>query len=476
MRPLLAAIAAHGEDLVAGRAAAISVRRLHQQRLRVLITTSRDAGWLFAVEHLLRRGMPVHHRTPSVVEGRLVALLPFQAGGHEGVYVVAKSADAKFSDLELGLLAKVVDLIALTLNNELPGEPQPPGLPATTPASAAVLGDFHHRLPSAFGRLEGLPALKESRDALLAVLGRKNATADAIVTAIESDIALLAAALRLANRATGSGPPSIWSVAEAVDVLTLEGVAAMARRVMVFDFFERIPGWAVAPEQFRLHAVLTKRAAQRLARVIDHPHVDRLVVAALLHDVGKLVLMEAFPGYPHAVLASAATPEDRIRAERRELGFDHEMAGGVLLRRWQLPNGLAHLVAHHHSSEDDPDAALIGLSDALAHYAQGRPVEPSRLRAAARVVGLKPGQLRTVMYELLQGEQRRFGSFEASPLSRRQTEMLRELAKGKSYKEISEALGISPSTVRTHLYNVYKTLAVNNRAQAVLTATERSWL
>jgi DNA-binding NarL/FixJ family response regulator len=53
---------------------------------------------------------------------------------------------------------------------------------------------------------------------------------------------------------------------------------------------------------------------------------------------------------------------------------------------------------------------------------------------------------------------------------------MRELAKGKVYKEIGTALGVSVSTVRSHLHHAYKKLGVADRAQAVLTAKERGWL
>jgi putative nucleotidyltransferase with HDIG domain len=367
---------------------------------------------------------------------------------------------------ELELLDELGELIAQATKS------------STAPAAeSASIGDFHHKLPAAFERLEGLPALNESRDALLRLLAEPDASADAIVAAIESDVALLIAVLRLANQAADAKRPSVWSVAEAVSVLTPEGVEALARRITVFDFFQRIRGWTVPPEHFRLHAVMTQRAAQRLARAVEHPDADRLVVAALLHDVGKLVLIEAYPGYPEKVLDSAQTPEERLVAERRQLGVDHEMAGGVLLRRWRMPERLAELVSRHHTGRDDPDAALLRLADYLAHYSQGRPVEPNRLSAAAKQIGLSPEHLRTIMYELLGGEgPMRFRSVEASPLSARQTELMRELAQGKSYKQIAAALGLSVSTVRTHFYNAYQSLGVNNRAQAVLMATERGWL
>lgn len=53
-------------------------------------------------------------------------------------------------------------------------------------------------------------------------------------------------------------------------------------------------------------------------------------------------------------------------------------------------------------------------------------------------------------------------------LSQREGEILRLLAKGHLYKEISEQLGISMSTVRTHIHSVYEKLHVQNRTEAVL--------
>ena len=63
-----------------------------------------------------------------------------------------------------------------------------------------------------------------------------------------------------------------------------------------------------------------------------------------------------------------------------------------------------------------------------------------------------------------------------SPLTPRETEMVRKLADGKVYKQIAIDLDLRVSTVRTHLYNTYKKLGVADRAQAVLLATSNGWL
>ncbi|MGD1845356.1 MAG: LuxR C-terminal-related transcriptional regulator, partial [Salibacteraceae bacterium] len=56
-------------------------------------------------------------------------------------------------------------------------------------------------------------------------------------------------------------------------------------------------------------------------------------------------------------------------------------------------------------------------------------------------------------------------------LSVREQEVLEELCKGKSNREIAEALFISVNTVRTHLLNIYEKMDVKNRTQAVKKAS-----
>ena len=62
------------------------------------------------------------------------------------------------------------------------------------------------------------------------------------------------------------------------------------------------------------------------------------------------------------------------------------------------------------------------------------------------------------------------------PMSGRELEVVRRLAKGMVYKQIAGELGLSTSTIRTHLHNIYGKLGARDRAQAVLIATERGWI
>src|SRR6478672_10613064 len=140
------------------------------------------------------------------------------------------------------------------------------------------------RLTAAFEALEVFPALAESRNRLLALIAEDRPSVGDVVGAIESDVALVIAVLRLANSLEGPKRGQVDSIVTAVEVLSPEAVQQLAASAETFEFFERGKTWDAAPERFRLHAVSVQRAADRLAAASGYRHRDRLLVTALLHD------------------------------------------------------------------------------------------------------------------------------------------------------------------------------------------------
>ena len=59
-----------------------------------------------------------------------------------------------------------------------------------------------------------------------------------------------------------------------------------------------------------------------------------------------------------------------------------------------------------------------------------------------------------------------------SPLTSRETEILSQIAEGKSYTNIADAIFISKETVKYHIKNIYIKLQVNNKADAIKRANE----
>jgi putative nucleotidyltransferase with HDIG domain len=339
-------------------------------------------------------------------------------------------------------------------------------------ATAAAPGA---RLAAAFEAVEKFPALIESRARVMQAATAETSRIGELVEAVEADVALTITVLRFANR-TSTAAGNIGSVPAAVDVLKPSGVLAIAGTSPVFDFFEPNGGWELRPEQFRVHALATQQAAARIGREIGWPDRDELVVAALLHDIGRLVISKLHPGRRTYFEAAARTPEQRIREERDQLGIDHALVGGVLARRWNVPQRIAVAIERHHAEDAEGLAAVVATADMVAHYSQGEAVTPERLRESAKRCGLGGEGLRELLYELPYPREADARVSEPCPLSSRELDVLRHLSEGMVYKQIAGEMQLSVSTIRTHLHNVYGKIGAVDRAQAVLTARDRGWI
>ena len=260
-----------------------------------------------------------------------------------------------------------------------------------------------------------------------------------------------------------------------MDALTPSGVRVIASSLETYDPFDTEGSFPRAYERFRRHALATRFAADRVANAARIGQPDELAIASLLHDVGKLVLAQLY-GDDYGASPAAENPEDRIRRERRELGIDHALVGAVLVRRWGLKPQISAAIERHHSPDADGHAAVIGLADGIVHHSSGDRVSLDGMMALAGQLDLSEDALRGLLYEFPHaGTQRRRAS-EPCPLSTREVDALRGLAEGKVYKQIAQELGLSVSTIRTHLHNVYRKIGAVDRAQAVLLARDRGWI
>jgi putative nucleotidyltransferase with HDIG domain len=331
------------------------------------------------------------------------------------------------------------------------------------------------RLAAAFESVERFPVLIESRERVMQAATLEPARVSELVETVESDVALTIAVLRLANHSSAA-PTGVASIPEAVDILKPSGVLAIAGTSAVFDFFKPNGSRDLRPERFRMHALATQYAADRIGRMVGWAERDELAIAALLHDIGRLVIADLHPGQRGYGDFSSNTPEQRIREEREQLGIDHALVGGVLARRWNIPQRIAVAIERHHAEDAEGLAAIVGAADMIAHYAQGEAVSPDRMRSAAERCGLDTEELRNLLYELPYPNQEGPRVSEPCPLSNRELDVLRHLAEGMVYKQIAGEMQLSVSTIRTHLHNVYGKIGAVDRAQAVLTARDRGWI
>jgi putative nucleotidyltransferase with HDIG domain len=327
-------------------------------------------------------------------------------------------------------------------------------------------------LAAAFETVSSLPALGEARARVLELVRSDAPSSAEIAQAVESDAGLAIAVLKAANN--GGGPRARTAgIQQAVEALSPQRVAALAEQVAAYD---ALSSGAQRLERFRRHAVAVRIASERVGERARLDDLDALAAAALLHDVGRLVLGELYGRELAEPVSTEEPPDERARRERREYGIDHALVGAVLVRRWGLPPAIAAAVERHHSPKADGMAAAVRLADLVVHHASGAPVPVQALRESAARLGISEPDLRELLFEFPHAGEGRRRANEPCPLSRREVEALRGLAEGKVYKQIAQELGLSVSTVRTHLHNVYRKIGAVDRAQAVLIARDKGWL
>jgi HD-GYP domain-containing protein (c-di-GMP phosphodiesterase class II)/DNA-binding CsgD family transcriptional regulator len=328
-------------------------------------------------------------------------------------------------------------------------------------------------LMSTLAEFDVVPAFAPAYDRVLVATAEQVPVSGELVEAIESDTGLTVAVLR---RAQDRGARRrIASVTDAVAALSADEIREAIEPLPRAEFPWRTTELDVLMHRARVHAQAVTRVTIRVAREVEAR--DEIAAAALLHDVGALVLGRADNRYARIFDPRTAAPEERIKLERTTYGLDHASLGGLLLGRWGLPKQLAGAVAAHHKADDgDEVATYVRLADMIAHHIQSDRVDRKLMLRLANACGLTSTALRDVLFDLPHsgGSDRRRA--EPSPLSRRETGVLRLLAQGKVYKVIAIELGLSVSTVRTHLHNSYSKMGVADRAQAVLKATEMGWI
>lgn len=97
-----------------------------------------------------------------------------------------------------------------------------------------------------------------------------------------------------------------------------------------------------------------------LARLIAARNVDinpgDAYIGGLLHDIGKIILLEQYgEKYSDILQETRQTTDEHFEAEHNKFGFTHSIVGAVLIDKWNLPEGLVRVVGEHHCPDESSD-------------------------------------------------------------------------------------------------------------------------
>ena len=226
------------------------------------------------------------------------------------------------------------------------------------------------------GGIEALPAVPRIYHQLVGALADDEADIDRVAEIVEQDLGISAKILQLVNSSFFGIAREITSIREATTYLGTNTIRDLTLGVEAFRMVEgaRIPaGYSVEREQ--RHAFRCARIASRLAP--DKRGAEQAYLAAMLHDIGKLVLAVELPErFARALRAANEAGEPFHAAERRIGCATHAEIGACILGLWGMPYPIVEAVANHHAParvahEGFAVLTAVHVADALAHELGG---------------------------------------------------------------------------------------------------------
>jgi putative nucleotidyltransferase with HDIG domain len=216
-----------------------------------------------------------------------------------------------------------------------------------------------------------LPSLPEIFVEITNVLGDPRSSAVHVANVISKDTSLSARLLKIVNSAFYGFPSKIDTISRAVMIVGSKQLSTLALGTSVIHIFRDIPPELVDMKSFWKHSIACGIGARMLASYKNMAHTERLFVAGLLHDIGRILIYKHFPREGRATLLKARKAGWLLHsAERETLGFDHAQIGGTLLKKWMLPPTLEQAVGDHHhpaGSRYAVEASAVYLADLLVN-------------------------------------------------------------------------------------------------------------
>lgn len=227
-----------------------------------------------------------------------------------------------------------------------------------------------------------LPTMPEVLLRLNEVMANPDASAEDVAKVVTRDPAVATNLLRIVNSAYYGLQVRVSSVSLAVSVMGFSMTKKVALKAAVFSVFGRKRDKLshFDPLVFWRHSILTGTAARTLGSispVFADSHAEDLYICGLLHDIGKIIMLEkASAKYLPMLAKSAQLHRAELDVEQEEFGFTHADVGSVLAIKWFLPEDLTIAIRYHHSPSRDPFhrslSSLIHLADHLA-WSAGNP-------------------------------------------------------------------------------------------------------
>jgi putative nucleotidyltransferase with HDIG domain len=252
-------------------------------------------------------------------------------------------------------------------------------------------------------RIDTLPTMPGILKKLLAVIENPKISLTEIGNFISNDPVLTTRVLKMVNSPIYGFPGRISSVQQALILLGLNVVRGLLLGVSVFEVMQKS---MVGLWEHSLGCAVTARI---IAKKLNVTEPEEVSVSALLHDIGKVVLILRFKDEYERVVTDAGGKDMLImEAEKDLFGITHADSGAWVAKKWNFPPSLVDVIEYHHkpnlSKVVPVHSAIVHLSDILTRSVgfgfAGDNYVPAVNPAAWELLSLSEADLRHIIDEM----------------------------------------------------------------------------
>ncbi len=185
------------------------------------------------------------------------------------------------------------------------------------------------------------------------------------------DPSLTANLLKLCNSALFGLTRKVDSVKEAISMMGLNQIVDL---VMIKGGADNLKkgqkGYGLNDGELWQHAVSSALIAKDLAIKKESENKNMIFTAALLKDIGKVILDQYVGGSLKKINSLVQNGDCSFgEAEKKVIGISHAELGGIVAKMWEFSPKMIFMITHHHlpnkSAREDPDTSIIYLADTV---------------------------------------------------------------------------------------------------------------
>ncbi len=206
---------------------------------------------------------------------------------------------------------------------------------------------------------------------IVELLEHPNSSSYQIAKVISKDASLTVRLLRLVNSPLYGFSSKIDSISRAVSLMGTNEISTLALGITVIQQFQNIPSDLLDMDSFWRHSIRCGLFAKVLASHLGEKSAEKYFIGGLLHDIGRLVMLERMPyQYSRAIVKARQDHLPMYRAEQDYLKTDHSIIGKLLAEKWRLSPALIRMIGSHHSprlARYSIEACIVHAADIFAH-------------------------------------------------------------------------------------------------------------